>query len=132
VPEGDGATDWRRLREFAAVDLSRSFLLSWAVELDTLLLDTDLFLEPAHPFYERPRPNEKVCIRPATIEFPFCESVEAEGVPADAELADKAGRLGHGAIAGFRRLSDGRYEISGEFGAVLIRAERPILKLKGP
>jgi len=127
-----GTTDWSRLREFAAVDLSRSFLLSWDVELDTLFLDTDLYLEPAHPFYERPRPNEKVCIRPATIEFPFCESVEADGVPAGAELADQADQLGHGAIAGFRRLRDGRYEIKGEFGTVLIRAERPILRLKAP
>ena len=31
--------DWRQLREFAAVDLSRSFVLSWHMEFDTLVVD---------------------------------------------------------------------------------------------
>ena len=33
------------------------------------IVDVDLLLQPDHPFYERPRPAEKVCIRPALIEF---------------------------------------------------------------
>jgi hypothetical protein len=41
-------------------------------------------------------------------------------------------QLGHGAIAGLRTLADGRYEINGDFGVVLVDAERPILRLKGP
>ncbi len=62
------AVDWTELREFAAVDLAQSFALSWYVETGTLMLDIDLFLTPEHPFYEKPRPREKVCIRPAIIE----------------------------------------------------------------
>ena len=45
---------------------------------------------------------------------------------------DGVKRLGHGAITGMRRCEDGRYELRGEFGAVIIDAERPVLKLKGP
>lgn len=126
----DKTTEWRQLREFADVDLTRSFVLSWHVESDTLFIDVDLFLMPQHPFYEKPRPAEKVCIRPAYIEFPFCEALGPDG-GTDGELADIAGKFGHGAISAFRRRADERYEIVGEFGTVFVDAERPLLKLKG-
>ena len=82
---GDLPTDWRDLREFAAVDLSRSFVLSWEVESGVLLIDVDLLLTPEHPFYETPRPREKVCIRPAVIEFPFCQRIASDGIPTEAK-----------------------------------------------
>jgi len=124
-------TDWRKLREFAAVDLSRSFILSWHSEADTLLIDIDVFLTEEHPFYEKPRPAEKVCIRPAIIEFPFCEAVTVAGAEHGA-IAEVVAELGHGAIQGLQRHADGRYEISGKFGTVFVSAERPLLRLKGP
>ena len=128
----DGTTDWSQLREFAAVDLTRSFALSWDLHSNILMIDTDLHLLPEHPFYEEPRPAEKVCIRPAVIEFPLCDAIEADGVSAGTEWAEAVGQLEPGAIQGFRRLADGRYEIRGEFGVVCIDAERPIVRLKGP
>jgi len=126
----ESTTEWQQLREFADVDLTQSYVLSWHVESDTLFIDIDLFLTPEHPFYEQPRPAEKVCIRPATIEFPVCEALGSDGGD-EAELIDIASNLGLGAISGFRRLADSRYEITGEFGTVLVHAERPLLKLKG-
>ena len=124
-------TDWRQLREFADVDLTRSFVLSWHVESDSLIIEIDLFLTPAHPFYEMPRPAEKVCIRPAYIEFPACEDLVADG-GTDGEPAAIAAFLGHGAISGLRRCAEARYEISGEFGTVFVNAERPLLRLRTP
>jgi len=124
-------TDWRKLREFAAVDLTRSFILSWHLESETVLIDIDLFLTEEHPFYEKPRPSEKVCIRPAIIEFPFCDSLTIDGVN-DGEIQDLVDELGHGAISGLQRHQGGHYEIVGEFAKVTISAERPILRLKGP
>lgn len=121
---------WRKLREFADVDLTQSFVLSWHFESGTLLIDVDLFLEPGHPFYEKPRPAEKVCIRPAIIEFPYCESIVPNGAATGASLADIAASLDVGAIEGVRRFSDGPYEIRGAFGTVKIDAERPVLKLR--
>ncbi len=129
--ESEDTVDWRRLREFSDVDLAKSFVLSWHVEADTLCVDIDLFLEPEHPFYEKPRPAEKVCIRPAVIEFPYCESLHADGV-SEESLSEIAARLPHGPIGSFRRLASGHYEIGGEFGTVLVDAERPILRLKSP
>lgn len=122
--------DWRELREFNDVDLTRSFVLSWHHEGDALVIDVDLFLEPAHPFYEKPRPAEQVCIRPAFIEFPYCVAVSSPLGEAG-HPADVARHLGLGAIQGLRVLKDGYYEIDGEFGTVSISAERPILRLKG-
>ncbi len=122
--------DWRQLREFTGVDLDRSYLLSWRVDGDTLRIDVDLCLAPEHPFYERPRPAEQVCLRPAVIEFPYCASVAIGGErgcrPTGAALAS----LGVGAISGLRRFDEGPFEISGDFGIVRIDAERPILRLR--
>jgi hypothetical protein len=124
------SVDWRKLREFAEVDLAQSFVLSWHYEAGAVLIDIDLLLLPDHPFYEKPRPAEKVCIRPALIEFPFCEAVKA-GSDED-DISAVVDGLGIGAISGLRLLADRRYEISGEFGDVEIEAERPLLRLKGP
>lgn len=131
------ATDWRELREFAAVDLQRSFILSWYVEAQILMIDIDVLLTDEHPFYEKPRPAEKLCIRPAVIEFPFCDAISVDGKSGDSPGTGGspgvvAENLGHGAIEALQRLADGRYEIRGEFGRVLINAERPLLRLKGP
>jgi len=124
-------TDWRRLHEFAAVDLNQSFILSWHVESETLMIDIDVFLTAEHPFYEKPRPAEKVCIRPAIIEFPICESICVDG-KSQSTLGETAEGLGHGAIDGLQRHENGQYEINGVFGTVMITAERPLLRLKGP
>ena len=120
-----GVADWRELREFAAVDLTRSFVLSWAFQSDTLLIDVDLYLEPDHAFYEKPRPAEGVCIRPAVIEFPHCARIGSDG-ETDANVSG----LPPGRIEGLRCVKDGCYEITGVFGFVRIEAERPILRLK--
>lgn len=125
-----GSTDWRKLREFSAVELDHSFILSWQFESGTLVIDIDARLSPAHPFYEKPRPAEKVCIRPAILEFPDCESLTVDGKKA-ASVEEAARGLGHGAIEGLQVHEDGRYEINGKFGTVFVTAERPILRLKG-
>ena len=129
MASNEEAVDWRKLREFADVDLSRLFVLSWHYEGGAVLVDIDLLLLPDHPFYEKPRPAEKVCIRPALIEFPFCEAVDA-GSGGD-DIAAIVSGLGIGAITGLRLLADGHYEVSGAFGVVEIEAERPLLRLKG-
>ena len=127
----EGDIGWRQLREFADVDVSRSFVLSWRVEREMLVIDVDLFLEPGHPFYEKPRPAEKACIRPAVIEFPYCDELASDRATGT-DIIEIAGNLAHGAIADLRVIADGRYAISGEFGTVSVNAERPILRLKGP
>ncbi len=132
MPSDNETVDWRRLREFAGVDLSSSFVLSWYFESDTLFIDCDVLLLPDHPFYEKPRPAEKVCIRPAIIEFPFCESVAVDGSRSGDDLRSFVSDIGHGAITGMQRCADGRYELYGEFGTVSIEAERPVMRLKGP
>ena len=128
----DGSTDWRLLREFAAVDLTNSYVLSWRLEGAALCIDIDVQLTPDHPFYEEPRPAEKVCIRPALIEFPYARTIEADGVLVSQDVTEATTALGPGAIIGLCRLAGGRYELAGEFGVVLIAAERPILRLKLP
>lgn len=127
----DGNTNWSELREFKAVDLTASFVLSWHCERDSLLLDIDLCLTPEHVFYEAPRPSEMACFRPGVLEFSSCtELLTGDGAAVDDAIRELAGRLGHGRISGFQRIDDGVYCLDGQFGVVRISSERPILRLK--
>jgi hypothetical protein len=126
-------TDWTELREFRNVQLTDSFVLSWMVEAGALLVDLDLCLGPEHTFYEKPRPAEKVCVRPAILEFPQCTQASIDAASRNAgTLADAIRHFGAGRISGFSRTGEGEYRLTGRFGIVTIHAERPILRLKGP
>jgi hypothetical protein len=122
--------DWRQLREFAATRLDGSFVVEWRLDGETLLIDVDLQLDPEHPFYEKPRPAEKVCIRPAVIEFPWLESLAVDGGEAGGDAAGKVAGLRAGAIENLWRMHEGPYVLQGAFGNVEIDAERPILRLR--
>ena len=128
---GSDITDWTELREFSAVDLLRSFVVAWEMEGESLLVELDLNLLPEHPFYEKPRPAEGACIRPAVIEFPLCNLVTELGENKRQPVRDAIRNFSGGGIAGLRRTANGRYELSGDFGVVDILAERPLLRLKG-
>ena len=123
-------TDWTELREFKAVDITRSYVLIWALEGESLLIDVDLYLCPEHPFYEKPRPAEKACFRPAYIEFPWCSKVSSTVNKKAQRVVDAIKTLGIGRISGLKRTGEGRYEVSGEFGTVEILSERPMVRLK--
>ncbi|MDH4049776.1 MAG: hypothetical protein OEW68_14610 [Gammaproteobacteria bacterium] len=127
----DKSTNWTELREFRAVDLTESFVLSWDAESGSLQIDLDLFLCPEHAFYERPRPKERACFRPATLEFPYCSRIESAQSRGNSDaVSEAAAKLAGGRISGLRLIDDGRYEMKGVFGKVEIHAERPILRLK--
>lgn len=128
----DNLTNWTELREFAAVDLEQSFILAWELEEESLLIELDLFLLPEHTFYEKPRPAEGACFRPAVIEFSYCTQIAEAGKDGGDSVADSLESLHSGRIEGLRRIGDGQYEITGGFGTVRIAAERPLLRLKGP
>lgn len=126
----EDAISWRDLREFRGTDLTGSYVLGWAFDRGSLLVDLDILLLPEHPFYERPRPAEKVCIRAATLEFPHCESVrDRERGPVDG--ADGIAVLGTGKLANLSVYAEGVYEIEGRFGRITLQAERPVLTLSG-
>jgi len=128
---GAETVDWTDLREFRATGLTDSFVLSWRLEGEALQIDLDLLLYPGHAFYEKPRPAERVCIRPALLEFPFCAELIGGSIGGGEPSTVVAG-LGSGRIGGMRLTADGQYEIKGEFGTVVVHAERPLLRLKAP
>ena len=128
--EHEDATSWRDLREFRGIDLAESYVLGWAFDRGSLLVDLDILLVPEHPFYERPRPAEKVCIRGATLEFPHCEAVR-HGERGAIDSADGLAALGTGKLANLRVYAEGVYEIEGRFGRITLEAERPVLMLAG-
>lgn len=124
-------TDWRELREFRHVDLESSYVLGWQFRGDALCVDLDLCLQPGHAFYETPRPAEKVCIRPAVLEFPHCNSLSRPDDGAGADMGALVAAIGIGNLLGLAVYDDGVYELSGKFGTVIIDAGRPVLRLTG-
>lgn len=126
-----GTVNWTDLREFRAVDLTQSFVLSWEFKADSLLIDLDLALCPEHAFYEEPRPSEAACFRPAMLEFPDCTEITNPLVRNATGNKEVAGILAHGKINNFKLVADGEYVLSGEFGDIGIISERPLLRLKG-
>jgi len=126
----DNTTDWKQLREFNAVDLTMSFVVSWGLEAESLLIDVDLCLGPQHVFYEKPRPSETACYHPAIIEFPDCTMAKETNDNDDGPVSGTISALPAGRISGLRRIGEGRYEICGTFGTVVIVAERPMVRLK--
>jgi len=127
----DHSINWTKLREFRAIGLTQSFVLSWQMKNDTLQLDLDLLLLPEHAFYEKPRPAEGACFRPAMLEFPSCTLLSSDA-DENGTLSDVASGLSLGRISDLRLITDGQYVIKGNFGTVNIHAERPILRLKIP
>ena len=125
-----GSINWTELREFAGVDLEASYVLSWSMQGETLLIDLDVHLLPGHPFYETPRPSQKACIRAAIIEFPYCASIRTNDGNDGTSPAVAASRLQMGKLGSLSVIADGRYELRGEFGNVQLEAERPLLRLK--
>jgi hypothetical protein len=123
-------TNWQELREFKAVDLTQSFVLSWEANTDSLLIDVDLFLCQEHPFYERPRPSDQACFRPAHLEFPCCSAIFAAESGAGRSIAESIKHLGAGRISDLRRTGEGQYEIIGNLGVIAVSAERPMVRLK--
>jgi len=118
------------LREFKAVDLTMSFVVSWGVEAESLLIDVDLCLDPKHVFYETPRPSETACFHPAIVEFPYCTKAKELNDGDDGPVSSTISALPAGRISGLRRTGEGCYEICGTFGTVVIMAERPMVRLK--
>ena len=112
----------------AGIDVAESFVLSWSTEGESLLIDADLLLTPGHPAYEEPRPSEKHCYRPAYVEFPWCTGIRTgdRDTPAAVAVASLQG----GKISALRAAGDGSWELNGEFGAVIILAEAPMVRLK--
>ena len=123
--------DWRDLREFRQVDFEASYVLGWKLWGKMLAVDLDLRLEPGHAFYEPPRPAEKVCIRPAVLEFPDCDSIALKDEGPSIDTGALVAALGLGQIAGLVVYDDGVYELSGKFGTVVIHSGRLVLRLTG-
>lgn len=126
----DDTVDWRDLREFNAVDLTQSFILSWDLDRESLLIDIDLYLLPDHSFYEKPRPAEGACFRPALLEFPYCSRATDGTAKPGTSLDAAVQALGPGRVSELKLVADGQYVINGGFGRIEVAAERPILRLK--
>ena len=126
----DEETDWRSLREFRGIDLSASFALGFKFDGGKFQVDADLCLLEDHAFYETPRPAEKACFRPASIDFDDCREIVVDSGESATDLRSAAAAIGGGQMRDFRKTGPARYRFEGDFGTVAIIAERPVVRFR--
>jgi hypothetical protein len=87
----------------------------------------DLVLTECHPDYRPPGPDEQHCYRPARLTFPNVRRatwLERHVRP----FTDAAGEVDYGNIDVLYE-EDGRYHLEGDWGAVVVVSDPPVLVL---
>lgn len=114
----------------ADANLQESWVLDVLVRPAEVVFELDLVLRPSHPEYTAPLPGEQFCYRRATLRFPGLREVtwRLGADPDDDELDDD---VDYGAIDTLR--TDGEvYELDGDWGAMSLVSDPPLVELEDP
>lgn len=125
---GPGASTYEVLPGFRYVLLEESYVLGMRESPDTLEFTLDLVLLRGHPLYCPPAAGEQYCTRRAVLVFPAARRVEWQErrfVPS----IDANGEVDFGTVDALCRSGD-RYDMSGEWGAVRLTSDVPLLEIE--
>lgn len=67
---------WREMEEFSHMDLEDSWVTSWRVTEEELVVEVEASLWPGHPEYETPIYGNHTCYKPAQVVFPSVKLLE--------------------------------------------------------
>jgi len=120
-------TPYSTLPGLTSVYLEDSYVLGLEELADTVRLELDVVLLPAHPLYRPPGPGDQYCMRRGTLLFPGARAVRLtrSGAP---PAADATGELDYGNIDGFEKLADRTYRLFGEWGHLELESDPPLLR----
>jgi hypothetical protein len=103
--------------------LEDSFVLGVHDDADTLRFDIEAVLTEQHPRYSPPKPDEQYSYLPVALVFAAPRAVKWVERPMKPTV-DATGEIDYGNIDSFT-WEDDRYELSGEWGHVVIDGEPP-------
>ena len=122
---------WTQLPQFDAIDLSESYVLGWLATPTELVFDLDVALTPEHPRYQPPRSGDRGFWLRGSLHFPRASDIrglaEQSGVPG---ATDATGARDYGNVDELS-WTDDEAHVSGEFGDVTLRCERPYITFSG-
>jgi hypothetical protein len=113
--------DWREIPELGFIDRQDSFVLSWSEAAHSLTFQLEASLQPNHPDYSEPGPNEHTCYKIA--ELVFRNTFRVDGLVSMADVVpalDADGSVDYGTIDTLQRDADGIWLICGDFGSVRV------------
>lgn len=114
----------------AGLLLDDTFVLAWDQSADSLTFFVLASLLPEHPEFSAPTEGDWTCYRAGLIQFRGVTSVD--GLVPQASIVpttDASGSVDYGCIDHLSLVEPGKYRVGGEFGDVLVVAERVLVVL---
>jgi len=120
--------DWTAIPTFDRVDLTESFILSWAAEIGVVAFEVDFALAAGHPDHREPRPGERACFRRGILKFPNVRSIVGLPPMSDVRSAvDAAGEIDYGHFDSFVEMEAGQFKVSVDFGIFHVTSDQPTI-----
>lgn len=114
--------DWEEMECFKGIDLFDSFVLSWQVTGDSLIILLEASVWPASEHYSEPKSDEYTCYKNFNLEFRGTESISGlKDMSEVTPLEDPDGSKDYGNIEYLVKYAN-RFELHGEFGEVSIES----------
>jgi len=120
--------DWTAIPTFDRVDLTESFILSWAAEDEVVAFEVDFALVAGHPDHHEPRRGERACFRRGILKFPKVRMIVGlRQMPDVRSTVDAAGEIDYGHFDSFVEVEAGRFKVSGDFGVFEVTSDQPTI-----
>lgn len=117
--------DYTKMAGLDGLYLEDSFVLGITTKAGSVDFSLDAVLTPKHPDYHQPPPGEQYCYRKIILRFPRAVEADWDSRSRDIRI-DASGERDLGHIDSLYRNAN-RYHISGDWGAVSIRSDEPII-----
>ena len=126
----DNMREWTELSTFDGIDLTESYILSWAHVNGSLVLEMDFVLTPDHPGYQPPPVNWYACFRRGLLRFDGVRSLT--GLPNMADVIpaiDATGEKDYGHLDQLVEIAAGRFEGETDYGTFSVESASPTVEL---
>ncbi|MDQ1027064.1 hypothetical protein QF035_004646 [Streptomyces umbrinus] len=115
---------------FDGTSLEDSFVLEIQATPGRLNITLDLMIGWAHPSYRDPLEGEVACFRKAVIEFPAVQELTWTRQSSIRPAVDAIGEQDWGGIDALRQLGT-VYQLEGDWGAIEVASQEPIVRIIG-
>jgi hypothetical protein len=112
--------DWNQIELFKGIDLTDSFVLSWAHDDNQLSFELEASIWPESEYYSKPQNGEYTCYLKAALKFTDVQSLNGlKSIDLVPSTTDPDGSMDYGNIETLSQTETG-FNLSGDFGTVNI------------
>jgi hypothetical protein len=118
--------DYFNLPGFSGIYLEDSYVLDIVQSSDALVFKMEFVLREEHELYSPPKAGEQYCYKRGRLVFPNARNITWLRRTMN-PIKDATGSIDYGNIDSFY-VSEGRYHLEGEWGAVVVESSPPEVK----